>query len=255
MNRSITTLGLAACIIVLGACTSAREVQYIPGGAASGRRPKLHRKPCSTWASWCLTTGLPEGASDQELNERFIFPEIRRAEARYMPYHLKSTLETTGYWGAVSVLPGIQPGRGCGHFGQDRPVGRIQRATACRRLGFFRSGSGSKRPYEMLVAEQAYIRNTGPGQDPYQNIYNQIANDLLQARAATEPPAICSACARSAICATGIEPGAAGLRAATWKRPRNGRVRGQAPAGCGRAHGQPHARGARTGIRADRRRQ
>ena len=37
--------------------------------------------------------------------------------------------------------------------------------------------------YEMLVSEQAYIRDTGPGQDPYQNIYNQVANDLLQARA------------------------------------------------------------------------
>ena len=34
-----------------------------------------------------------------------IFPEIRKAEARYMPYHLKKTLESTGHWSGVWVLP------------------------------------------------------------------------------------------------------------------------------------------------------
>lgn len=126
--------------------------------------------------------GLPEGMSDQELNDKFIFPEIRRAEARYMPYHLKNTLEATGYWGAVSVLPEFSPvadilvsGRIDQSDGYSAKL-RVAAWDASMREWFNKS-------YEMLVAEQAYVHNAGPGQDPYQNIYNQIANDLLQARA------------------------------------------------------------------------
>ena len=31
--------------------------------------------------------------------------DIRDAEARYIPQHLRNTLESTGYWGAVRVVP------------------------------------------------------------------------------------------------------------------------------------------------------
>ena len=42
-----------------------------------------------------------------EEEDDFIFPEIRKAEARYMPFHLKKTLQDTGFWGGVWVLPEI----------------------------------------------------------------------------------------------------------------------------------------------------
>ncbi|MCP4833099.1 MAG: hypothetical protein GY886_12885, partial [Gammaproteobacteria bacterium] len=47
--------------------------------------------------------GIPE--SQEEQQKDLVFPEVRRAEARYIPYHLKGTLESTGYWGSVWVLP------------------------------------------------------------------------------------------------------------------------------------------------------
>ena len=47
--------------------------------------------------------GLPENPDDWE--EEFVFPEVRKAEARYMPYVLKDTLQQTGHWGAVRVIP------------------------------------------------------------------------------------------------------------------------------------------------------
>ena len=34
-----------------------------------------------------------------------VYEEIRTAEARYLPYHIKTTLQSTGYWGAVRVIP------------------------------------------------------------------------------------------------------------------------------------------------------
>ena len=49
-----------------------------------------------------LDPGLPpEG---QPMPED-VFPELRKAEARYMAIKLKNTMEGTGQWGAVRVLP------------------------------------------------------------------------------------------------------------------------------------------------------
>ena len=48
--------------------------------------------------------GIPKTAKEQQ--KELVFPDVRRAEARYMPYHLKNTLEGTGFWGSVWVIPG-----------------------------------------------------------------------------------------------------------------------------------------------------
>ncbi len=47
--------------------------------------------------------GIPETAKEQQ--KELVFPDVRRAEARYIPYHLKNTLEGTGLWGSVWVIP------------------------------------------------------------------------------------------------------------------------------------------------------
>ena len=36
------------------------------------------------------------------------FPEVRRAEARYIPVHLKQTLQKAGFWGTVRVVPHLE---------------------------------------------------------------------------------------------------------------------------------------------------
>ena len=42
---------------------------------------------------------------DNDADDSGVYPEVRQAEARYMPYHLKTTLQGTGFWGAVRVIP------------------------------------------------------------------------------------------------------------------------------------------------------
>ncbi len=182
MNRPASIVGVAACILFLGACTSAQEVQYTQVGLKRAET-EIAQEALLSVGILVFDPGLPEGMSDQELNDKFIFPEIRRAEARYMPYHLKNTLEATGYWGAVSVLPELSP------VADILVSGRIDQSDGYSAKLHVAAWDASMREwfnqsYEMLVAEQAYVHNAGPGQDdPYQNIYNQIANDLLQARA------------------------------------------------------------------------
>jgi hypothetical protein len=123
--------------------------------------------------------GIPASVADQQ--KEFVFPEVRRAEARYMPYHLKATLEESGYWGSVWVLPEESDAVDLLVWGRvDRSDGykvSIQVAAwdATGREWLNRS-------YKTTVPAKAYAKYRDAGQDPYQNIYNQIANDLLELR-------------------------------------------------------------------------
>ena len=43
--------------------------------------------------------------TDEEVDEFGLTPQIRKAEARYISYHLSQTLQGVGAWGSVNVLP------------------------------------------------------------------------------------------------------------------------------------------------------
>ena len=45
------------------------------------------------------------GIDDAADSDSIIFPEIRKAESRYMPVLLVQTLQTSAAWGAVRVVP------------------------------------------------------------------------------------------------------------------------------------------------------
>ena len=50
--------------------------------------------------------GLPNDEYERYmLEEEGIYADVRKAEARYMPLRLKQALETSGFWGAVRVVP------------------------------------------------------------------------------------------------------------------------------------------------------
>ena len=59
--------------------------------------------------SMLLDVGVVEFAdgvpAENDSDDTGIYEEIRGAEARYLPYHLKTTLQGTGHWGAVRVIP------------------------------------------------------------------------------------------------------------------------------------------------------
>jgi hypothetical protein len=123
--------------------------------------------------------GIPEKVEDQQ--KQLVFPDVRRAEARYIPFHLKNTLETTGYWGSVWVLP--EPSDAV-----DLMVwGRVDRSDGYKvslHIGAW-DATGREwlnKRYDTVVPAKAYSKYRDTTQDPYQNIYNAIANDLLEVR-------------------------------------------------------------------------
>ena len=105
-------------------------------------------------------------------------PKVRKAEAHYMPTHLKHTLEKTGYWGAVRVTPVPTDG-------VDVSVkGMILESTGeeMHLMVTVRDASGRlwlQNKYYAQAEPTAYTGTERASKDPYQNMYNRIANDML----------------------------------------------------------------------------
>jgi hypothetical protein len=107
--------------------------------------------------------------------------EIRQAESRYMPVQLRETLEQTGYWGAVRVVPQNTVGAEVlvrGTILESDGEKLEVRITALDASG--------KQWFERTYAAQATLRDyqqtEGGGREVFQALYNAIANDLARYR-------------------------------------------------------------------------
>lgn len=116
-----------------------------------------------------------------ELEEKGIFPEVRRAEARYVPVRLMDTLQSTGFWGAVRVVPtGVTTdvtitGRIVDSSGRGLELA-VRAYDATGRVWLDKT-------YKRLADPRAYADNPlASVRDPFDSLYNEIANDLLAAR-------------------------------------------------------------------------
>jgi len=117
---------------------------------------------------------------DVEGNEDFLYPEVRRAEARYMPYLLAEAVQSSGAWGAVRVVPNenqavdlLVSGTILQSHGEELKLRIVARdATGAPWLDREYEGKASRYSYEKGRARY----------DPFQAVYNEIANDLLLAQ-------------------------------------------------------------------------
>ena len=122
---------------------------------------------------------VPEDEKEQE--KQRIFPDVRKAESRFMPVMLRDTLESTGQWGQVRVLPSDSAS-------SDVNVdGRILESTGRELKLAIRATDATGRVWlDKEYAGQADVRAykdvAVKPRDPFDNVYATIANDLLAAR-------------------------------------------------------------------------
>ena len=122
---------------------------------------------------------IPESTEEQE--KKRVFPDVRKAESRYLPVVLRDTLESTGQWGQVRVLPAN--GTGMDLFVDAKILESnglvlklaVTAVDATGRVWLQKeyAGAADTRAYKDVVAKP---------KDPFENIYNTLANDLLAAR-------------------------------------------------------------------------
>lgn len=108
-----------------------------------------------------------------------IYPEVRRAEARYIPRLLTEVLQNSGAWGAVRVLPD-----------EDRVSDLLVTGTILHSDGELlklhvmardsRQAVWLDKTYEARASRYAYDARTRSSYDPFQAIYHRIANDLVR---------------------------------------------------------------------------
>jgi hypothetical protein len=119
------------------------------------------------------------------LAKKRIYPDIRKAESRYIPGMLRSTLESSGQWGAVRVVPSSV------EFIDVVVSGKIIESTGAK-LALDISVSDStgrvwiaNKRYESAADTGSYKTDASlKARDPFQNVYSQIANDMVAAREA-----------------------------------------------------------------------
>jgi hypothetical protein len=107
--------------------------------------------------------------------------EIRRAESRYAPYVMAETLQRSGNWGVVRVLPAEHSTMDVYLHGQillSNGEGMILKVTVSDATG----RQWYTRVYEEHISQYNYEQTQRQSHDPFQVIYNTIANDLLEFR-------------------------------------------------------------------------
>ena len=121
------------------------------------------------------------GADQLKEDELMTAPEIREAEARYMPGVLAQTMQKSGHWGAVRVTPErtaitdvVVDGRIIESTGLDLVL-EITPSDASGTTWYTRR-------YEGTASKFSYDARHAAG-EPFQDVYNRIANDLAMYRA------------------------------------------------------------------------
>lgn len=121
--------------------------------------------------------GLPEDPEDIPVE---IDADIREAESRYFAYHLKTTLQDTGHWGAVRVIPNDSVLADVQVSGEVRHSdGNKVRITVWARDA--RGKRWFSKRYSTRTDRQDFSRRRDRMADPYQNVFNEVANDLFLA--------------------------------------------------------------------------
>jgi len=167
----------ATCVLLAGCVTQdERPIVPVPAQKATAEIPQEELLDVGVRL---FDGNVP--ADEKEREKRGIYPEVREAESRYMPMLLRDTLESTGQWGQVRVLP--RDGNGLDLLVDGRIVhsdGReleleLTATDATGRLWLHKTYTG-------MADLRAYKDVPSKPRDPFDNVYNSFANDLLAAR-------------------------------------------------------------------------
>ena len=173
---SRTTIASLACVfltLTLGGCSTTEYVQanVTPATQAQEELP-LHMY--MDIGIIPFDANIP--TSEEELEKQLIIPDVRRAESQFLAYHLKDTIEQTGNWGAVRVTPDRSEAVDIHLSGtiinSDGEL-LIVAVTATDATGHV----WLTKEYKDQASKFSYDKDVRD--DPFQDLYNEIANDIL----------------------------------------------------------------------------
>jgi hypothetical protein len=190
-NRLSRFSALLCAALCLSACAAAPPAPAPAAGAAESllagdvtplvgsvrlRTVEAPLTPALSLVVASFDPGLPESTAG--LSRLGIFPEIRRAEARFMPVLLRQVLQESNAWGPVRVLPEPQTtaelqvdGRILHSDGRVLLL-QVRAVDAMGQVWLDRRYRDESQPGDYVA---------GSASDPFIDLYRQVANDLLAA--------------------------------------------------------------------------
>jgi hypothetical protein len=178
MTTKHRLFALCICAAALAGCMT-REVRPLPKVQAVQATTEIPAEQLLDVGVRLFDPNVPADPKQQE--KKRVFPEVRKAESRYMPVKIRDTLETTGYWGQVRVVPldsdsmdVFVDGKILDSTGMDLRLA-IKVTDATGRTWFEKEYSGP-------ADTRSYKDGLDSSRDPFQNLYSEIANDMLAAR-------------------------------------------------------------------------
>jgi hypothetical protein len=183
MNRPNILWLVGALALIVGGCV--KETRPLPILQATQATTEIPAEQLLDVGVHIFDPGVPKEVEDDPdlADKERIYPDIRRAEARYVARQLRDTLEDTGHWGTARVVPASVDS-----FDITVDGLIVESNGAYLKLEVtVRDATGkvwyADREYEGTADTRAYKDGYTSGRDPFENVYVRIADDLLAARA------------------------------------------------------------------------
>lgn len=192
-----------AQVLWLAACSSAPPVPVLTGPVPVGEVALLlaeseagPQQPLDVGV--VVFTAAPVDPLTSQVSP-WLNGEIRAKETQYLPYVLRNTLVQSNQWGAVRVLPESDPSVDLNLYGEIlqsdgmRLVIRVRALDSSGRLWLERDYADETEvrdfPVTRTTARYPEEELQTP-EDPFVDLYEQVANDLLQFRTTLGPEAL-----------------------------------------------------------------
>ena len=178
MTRSFACAVTAVAALALSGCMT-HETRPIPRVNAIQAAKEIPAEQLLDVAVLMFDENVPTDEKQQE--KLRIFPEVRKAEARYFSMQMRNTLEGTGQWGQVRVVPADSNAL-------DVQVNAkvVESTGAMLRLAVTVSDATRRtwftKEYAHPADTRSYKDGGGRARDPFQNLYSEVANDMLAYR-------------------------------------------------------------------------
>jgi hypothetical protein len=176
-RRTVLSFGALAALMCLNGCASRAPRGMRPTALHEAMQPFAPEERLNVGIEIFDPGDISPGAMEaQTTNE-----QIRKAETHFIPMHLKNTMDASNYWGEIRVVPPgargvdlIVRGTILRSNGEELRV-RIEAEDSQGYLWLTRTYSEAGRTRGFQEAQTASV-------DPFQNLYNAIANDLAAVR-------------------------------------------------------------------------
>lgn len=176
-KRCVRLLALGLLLALLQGCSSLGPTRQVGGKVAldTVTAEQSAAEILDVWVELFDPGELPEEAGDLP----GLSSDIREAEARYLPEQLRRTMENSGYWGAVRLVPRGTVGGELMVSGTilesdgERLALEIVAADATGR-------AWGRRTYREEIDPRTYLAGDPAGGEVFQSLYNTIANDLAE---------------------------------------------------------------------------